>query len=126
MDVGNNLTATVSGLIPGATYFFAVTAYDNAGLESTFSGQISYTVPATAPRPLMLPSLFIAQNSSGLSVLSGIGPAGYAYDIYASMDFSSWLAVGTVTMDSSGMFQFTDGNSYGIHSRFYRLKQNTP
>ena len=37
VDVGTNLVATVSGLVPGATYFFAVTAYDDTGLESAFS-----------------------------------------------------------------------------------------
>lgn len=38
-------TATVSNLMEGATFFFAVTAYNNAGLESAFSSEVSYLVP---------------------------------------------------------------------------------
>ena len=41
-----------SNLASGATYFFAVTAYDTNGLESDYSSEVSYTVPLptnTAP-----------------------------------------------------------------------------
>jgi hypothetical protein len=36
---------TISSLTPGATYFFAVTVYNNLGLESAFSNEIVYSVP---------------------------------------------------------------------------------
>ncbi len=53
-NVGNRLTATVSGLQPGQTYFFAVTARDSIGMESLPSGEISYQVPiATNPPPVV-------------------------------------------------------------------------
>lgn len=45
-DVGNRLTAAISGLTNGRTYFFAVTAYDRAGLESPPSSEILYTAGA--------------------------------------------------------------------------------
>jgi hypothetical protein len=45
IDVGNATTVTVSNLVSGVTYFFAVTAYDTNGLESDYSGEVSYTVP---------------------------------------------------------------------------------
>jgi ACR3 family arsenite efflux pump ArsB len=45
--VGDVTSATVSGLLPGATYFFAATAVNNVGLESVFSNEISYQVPAS-------------------------------------------------------------------------------
>src|SRR5947199_1706688 len=48
IDVGTADTATITGLDPQVTYYFAVTAYDATGLESAFSGEISYTVPAMA------------------------------------------------------------------------------
>jgi len=36
---------TATGLTPGATYFFAVSAYNTAGLESGFSNEVSTTIP---------------------------------------------------------------------------------
>lgn len=40
-------TLTMAGLVPKATYYFAVTAVDSAGLESTYSNEVSYRVPAS-------------------------------------------------------------------------------
>jgi len=47
IDEGDVTNATVCGLITGTTYYFAVTAYDSFGLESDYSNEIVYTVPAT-------------------------------------------------------------------------------
>ena len=44
-DVGNQVTYTVIGLMPGETYYFAATAYNTAGLESDYSNEVVYTVP---------------------------------------------------------------------------------
>jgi hypothetical protein len=125
MDVSSNLMATVLSLVAGETYYFAVTAYDSSGLESVFSGQISYTVPAGSPSPPMQRPLFVTQNSSGQAVLNGAGSAGTAYDVLASMDFSSWLVIGTVTADGSGEFRFTDASSLALPRRFYRVRPGT-
>ncbi|HWW01934.1 MAG TPA: fibronectin type III domain-containing protein [Candidatus Acidoferrum sp.] len=46
VDVGAATSVTVSNLVPGATYQFAATTYNLAGLESAYSTEISYTVPA--------------------------------------------------------------------------------
>lgn len=35
---------TVTGLATGTTYFFAVTAYDSSGAESSFSNEVSKTM----------------------------------------------------------------------------------
>ncbi len=43
-DVGASTSHTVTNLQPGATYFFAVTAY-NAGGESPFSPEVSAAIP---------------------------------------------------------------------------------
>jgi hypothetical protein len=48
VDAGNQVTASVDGLIPGKTYYFAVTAYTADGLESDFSDEVSYSVPTAA------------------------------------------------------------------------------
>lgn len=48
VQVGALTNATLSALTQGATYFFAVTAYDNVGLESAFSNEITYSVPTNS------------------------------------------------------------------------------
>jgi hypothetical protein len=50
-SVGTNLTASVTNLLNGGTYFFACTAKDRFGLESDKSNEISYTVPRLKPPP---------------------------------------------------------------------------
>jgi hypothetical protein len=75
IDAGSSTTATVSGLTLGATYYFAATAYDSSGLESDFSNEISYTVPAPNAPPTLdaLASVTINENAALQFVnLSGI------------------------------------------------------
>ena len=44
IDVAKVTTYTVTELTP-ATYYFAVTAYDEAGNESAYSNEVSKTIP---------------------------------------------------------------------------------
>ncbi len=45
LDVGNATSATIDSLDFNTTYFFAVTAYDNAGNESDFSDEVRVDIP---------------------------------------------------------------------------------
>jgi hypothetical protein len=47
ITLGKVTTYTVTGLTPGRTYYFAVTAYNTAGLESGYSNEVSATIPAS-------------------------------------------------------------------------------
>ncbi len=49
IDVGSQVTYTVSNLQQGATYYFAATAYDKYGNESRFSEVVTYKVPEKNP-----------------------------------------------------------------------------
>jgi hypothetical protein len=49
VDVGNATSTPIEGLLPGATYFFVVTAYNSTLLESLPSEEIAYSVPGLAP-----------------------------------------------------------------------------
>ena len=46
---GNATNATISGLVEGATYYFAATTYAASGMESPFSSEVSYLVPLNVP-----------------------------------------------------------------------------
>ncbi|MCL4849237.1 MAG: IPT/TIG domain-containing protein [Acidobacteria bacterium] len=49
LDVGNVTTAQVTNLQPGQRYYFAVVAYNTAGLTSPLSAEVNALVPAPAP-----------------------------------------------------------------------------
>jgi hypothetical protein len=53
LEAGTALEVMISGLVPGQTYDFAVTAYYTADptLESGFSNEVSWTEPVTPPPP---------------------------------------------------------------------------
>ena len=124
IDVGHQTSMTISNLVTGATYFFAVTAYDATGSESAFSGQIVYTVPISASLPgEALLSCALRRDYSGHITLSGTAPAGWSYDVWATQDLVSWLPIGSVIVDVTGAFQFTEPETSLLPVRFYRLHQ---
>jgi hypothetical protein len=126
IDIGNTTTAVISNLVAGATYYFAVTAYDITGLESEYSAEISYTVPAGAPSMRdMLPPLTLQLSSSNV-VLAGTASPGNSYDILATQDFQTWLVIGTVAVDATGVFQFTDPRGSSLPVCCYRLHRAIP
>ena len=73
IDVGPFNKATIDGLIKGATYFFAVTAYNSSGSESGYSEEIKATIPEQTG----------GSTSSAAGVTSGGGGSGGGCTIYA-------------------------------------------
>jgi hypothetical protein len=112
IQVGNVTNVIISGLVPGATYFFAATTYDALGYQSTYSTEVSFTVPASAP-------LQISAAPAGQFVLSSSGQAGQTFNILASPDLQTWTLIGSVTVGESGAFAFTDTNAGNFSQRFY-------
>jgi len=49
IDVGNVTTFTVNGLPEGATYYFAASVYDAAGIESGTSNEVASAIPYGMP-----------------------------------------------------------------------------
>src|SRR5262245_52914710 len=56
VNAGNSTTATINSLLPGVTYFLAASSYDTSGMESDYSPEIYYTVPASTPPGITLSS----------------------------------------------------------------------
>lgn len=48
VDAGNVTSYQLTGLTDGATYYFAITAYDTSGNQSAYSSQVSKTLAAAA------------------------------------------------------------------------------
>jgi cell wall assembly regulator SMI1 len=62
--MGNLTSNTISGLVSGATYYFAVTAIGTNGLESDYSAEVSYTVPLPTNNP---PTIALTSPANGVA-----------------------------------------------------------
>jgi Fibronectin type III domain len=51
IDVGNVTTATISSLTAGVTYYFVVSAYNTAGVESVHSNEVAFTATGVPSVP---------------------------------------------------------------------------
>src|SRR5437773_8210164 len=77
LDLGNATNATVSALVQGHTYYFAVSAYNASAVESDFSNEVKYTVPVgNSPPTANNISLATAEDTPTNMVLSGGDPDG--------------------------------------------------
>lgn len=75
IDVGNVTTFSVQNLVAGTTNFFAVTAYNQLGLESIRSAEQKYLVPNLPPALNSVENCTLTDVSAPHVVpLSGIGP----------------------------------------------------
>ena len=117
--VGNTEQITITGLIPGVTYYLAVTTRLVTGIESAYSDEVVFAIPKVVPalHPSVLPS--------GQVTLAAGAPPGHTYDVLATQDFSLWQAIGTVTVDASGSFSFTDPDAGLYPLRFYQLHETS-
>jgi sulfur relay (sulfurtransferase) complex TusBCD TusD component (DsrE family) len=73
ISAGNATNATVSGLVQGTTYYFAVTTCAASGMESPFSSEISYTVPSSNNLPTI--TLTAPSNGAGYTAPATINLA---------------------------------------------------
>ena len=121
VDSAGATSVSVTNLAGGVTYYFAVTAYNDIGLESDFSNEISYTAPAGGGPA----TLRITMSSPTGVRLSGSAPSGFQYQVLRSADLKKWTSVGNVTANTSGSFQFTDPFSTNA-TACYRLQQTSP
>jgi hypothetical protein len=72
--VGNQTSAGIAGLIPGRTYFFAVTAYDSMGNESRLSDEVSRVAPLTVSQTPMLMQDALARGQTAQFLVAGAHP----------------------------------------------------
>jgi hypothetical protein len=121
VDAGTANQKTLSGLVAGTTYFFAVTSYTANGLESLASNEISYTPAAGS-----LATLQLKVQPNRQVILTATGPAAYSYDVLATQKFTNWTVIGTLTNGANGSGQFTDTAAPNYSSRSYRLRQTAP
>jgi hypothetical protein len=122
MDVGTNLTATVTNLVFGPTYYFAATAYDTNGLESDYSGEVAFSVPTPLP-PSPPTNVFLTINLFGpgqIQLQAKVCPTTPTTILYQNMLGLPWNVLATnVTADAYGNFSYVDSTT-NSPMRFYR------
>lgn len=92
VNVGNITTNTVSGLVDGVTYYFAVTAYNTNGLESNFSNEVSYSRPTGSPIAITLQPLITRSNVTLRGTSSVAGMAAW-FDLSEGTNAPNWHQV---------------------------------
>src|ERR1700677_1222781 len=106
---GNVTNITIPGLEGGDTYYFLATAVSSAGVQSTFSSQLAYTVSS-------VPALGLPVFSSSGFSFPVTGITGSNCVIQVSTNLTQWIPLLTNTVP----FQFTDSNANHFSRRFYR------
>ena len=120
--VGNQLSAVISGLDEGGTYYFVLTAFDALGLESIYSNEASYFVPPSVTAM----NLQIGGAAGGAFVLTGAGLSGHTYEIQATTNFTDWTVIGTQAVGPDGVLSFNDSTAPNFPNRFYRTRDTQP
>ncbi len=104
---GNVTNATINNLVAGNTYYFAATAQDTTGVESLFSDELQYQIPAALPTNCVLTLSNLTQTYDGtpkpVTVLSS--PSGAPVAVTYNGSSAPPVAVGsycvTATVSSS-------------------------
>ena len=121
VDCGGSTEQTVDGLEDGVTYFFAVTAYDTAGVEGVPSAEVSYTVPGLGDPPVT-PFVSLQFVEQGPVVLTWGSVAGQEYQVLYkdSPADEGWMLLSDTIRAAGTTTSWTDPESAGS-SRVYQI-----
>jgi len=112
IDVGTNTSAVVSGLVPGQTNYFAVSAYNVANLEGT---------PSTS-LPFIVPGYLAVSQGSGMNLNFPVSP-GHWYAVQATTNLmASWTNIWQTSTETSNTWvSYQDPQAGSFPRRYYRL-----
>jgi len=114
LDVGNKTSAMVTNLQEGATYYFAVTAYDSSRNESEYSNEVAYTIPAACTYSVSPVSQSF--NSTGGTGSEGVTtPSGCSW---TALSNASWIMItSNASATGSGTTYYSVSPNSGTSSR---------
>lgn len=128
IDVGNVTHYALRDLIIGVTYFSAVTAYNECGLESLFSNEISFSFSEFKNRKPIFEDFKISfENPTNIS-FNLVGHPTYARDYFVgeymvvqySNDLKNWFFLKVFKYEGNRVTIY-DSNINVFNKRFYRL-----
>ena len=107
VDVGNVTTYTFTNLTDGQTYYFVATAYNSAGVESSYSNEVTKIIPAS------IQAYTLSVNKAGSGVITS-SPAGISCGADCSEAYTAGTVVTlTATPDGSSSFAGWSGACTG-------------
>jgi hypothetical protein len=112
LDARNSNAQVINDLQDGVTYYFAVTAYDLDGQESSFSAEIPYTVPQRA--------ISAVGDGSFRVRFQGVPERSYRVEYTESLTTPNWRTLGIHTAGANGLFEIIDRPIAGSPAGFYR------
>ena len=122
VDVGNLTRATIQNLADENAYFFTVTAYNMAGLESQTSNEA--VRPAIPPDPTIGAPTFVINTmqrmTDGTIKLIVTGAPGKINRLWASTDLQTWTPLQDLP-NTTGSLEIIDDQAGSFKQRFYRL-----
>lgn len=119
--ITNGTSVQITDLVIGTTYYFSATTLNNVGLESGFSGELTYL--ATAPYPP--PASLQISRAQGKVQIEVTGPPGYVYELETTADLEHWVIIDSIGLDDAGtgLLSYSQASSGGW---YYRLRQISP
>ncbi len=110
IDVGNVTSKTIKDLDSSVKYFFAVTAYDDSGLESDFSNEVSSTGTAVITSPDTGNTLNIVNKPPSIPYVSA-GDSSAQFTVQGGDGSYTW------TVEKNGEpVDESSGSSYTFHA----------
>jgi hypothetical protein len=117
VSAGPLTQTTITGLTPGTTYFLVATAADDAGLESGYSNEISFVVPAGRPDQ-NLPELSLLRSGADSVLQWPTNYPGFTLQ-WSTSPVGGWTNL-TSSPSISGSY-FTCTNTVPAALQYYRL-----
>lgn len=123
VSTGNATSVTISGLVPGTTYYFAGTSYNSQNQESAFTTEVSYTVPlpVTNEPPVITGmqstnAAVIGQNVTFSVSASGTSPLSYQWNCNSNAITSATnatLTLPNISQAQAGAYSVTVSDNTG-------------
>jgi hypothetical protein len=125
IDVGNTTSHTVTDLIDGQNYYFAVTAYNAVGYQSAYSNEVSIetatfsSTPITQPSsnaPLYLPHIDTSLPWQTEIAIINTGDQTVTGTIRGMSDAGKLVETLAVSLSAHGRRQITVANEFAHHT----------
>ncbi len=127
IDVGNQTQVDLRNLALDETYFAVVSAYDEVGVESPLSSELSFQAEIRAPIEIPVSiSGFEMEVENGVPTMKVVvsGDLGASVTLLVSDDLKQWDSLGEHIIGAESAM-ISDSQFDHQESRFYRLTYHT-